>query len=113
VGEAGKERCTWCGRDVEAEDGFRAGEVPGARKATFCRLEHVIPWFIQGPHWEPGDLEEPSGLTEGLDSCSHCGERLSDVRLLLVRHRGEHRIPDAFCSTDHLAEWAKAGGRWR
>jgi hypothetical protein len=33
--------------------------------------------------------------------------------VLLVRHRGEHRIPDAFCSLDHAAEWAKAGGRWR
>jgi hypothetical protein len=33
--------------------------------------------------------------------------------VVLVRHRGEHRIPDAFCSADHLASWAKAGGRWR
>ena len=40
------------------------------------------------------------------------GVPLSDVHVLLVRHRGEHRIPDAFCSVDHLAEWAKAGGRW-
>jgi hypothetical protein len=31
----------------------------------------------------------------------------------LIRHRGEHRIADAFCGTDHLLEWAKAGGRWR
>jgi hypothetical protein len=34
------------------------------------------------------------------------------VRVVLVRHRGEHRIPDAFCSPDHMSEWAKAGGRW-
>ena len=27
--------------------------------------------------------------------------------------RGEHRIPDAFCSVGHAADWAKAGGRWR
>ena len=37
---------------------------------------------------------------------------LSDVRVVLVRHRGEHRIPDGFCSAEHLAEWAKSGGRW-
>ena len=36
-----------------------------------------------------------------------------DVHVLLVRHRGENRIPDDFCSVDHLLEWAKAGGRWQ
>ena len=42
--------------------------------------------------------------------------RIRDVQAmveLLVRHRGEHRISDGFCSVDHLADWAKAGGRWR
>ena len=51
-------------------------------------------------------------LTDSIDACAHCGEPLGDVQVVLVRHRGEHRIPDAFCSADHLAEWAKAGGRW-
>jgi hypothetical protein len=106
------ERCTWCGRAVEAEDGFRVEEVPGARRAVFCRLEHIVPWSIQGPHWEAGEIEEPAGLAETLDSCARCGAALSDVRVLLVRHRGEHRIPDAFCSVEHLVEWAKAGGRY-
>jgi hypothetical protein len=97
---------------VEPEDGFRLAESPGERRAVFCRLEHVVPWFIQGPHWEAGRIDEPSGLAEGLEECAQCGEPLSDVRLLLVRHRGEHRIPDTFCSLDHLVEWAKAGGRY-
>ena len=105
-------RCTWCGTEVEAEDGYRLGEEPGARRAAFCRLEHVVPWSIQGAHWEAGEPEEPSPVVQGLESCAHCGETLGDVRLVLVRHRGEHRIPDAFCSVDHLAAWAKAGGRW-
>ena len=109
----GNESCTWCGRAVEREDGFRAGEVPGARRATFCRLEHVVPWSIQGPHWEAGDVEEPPGIADSAESCAQCGMELSDVYVVLVRHRGEHRIPDAFCSVDHMAEWAKAGGRWR
>ncbi len=106
------DRCSWCGRTVEPEDGFRVEEVPGARRAAFCRLEHIVPWSIQGPHWEAGELKEPPGLAESLDACAHCGVALSDVRVLLIRHRGEHRIPDAFCSVEHLAEWAKSGGRW-
>jgi hypothetical protein len=104
--------CSWCGRAIEREDGWRVQEFPGARKAAFCRLEHVVPWHLQGAHWEAGELEEPSGLTDSLDSCAHCGEPLDDVRVLAVRHRGEHRIPDAFCSVGHLADWAKSGGRW-
>ena len=37
---------------------------------------------------------------------------LEDVRVSLVRHRGEYRIGDDFCSVDHLRAWAAAGGRW-
>jgi hypothetical protein len=104
--------CTWCGERVEANDGFRLAELPGDRGATFCRLEHVVPWAIQGPHWEAGNPVEPSGLDADIDACAHCGEALGDVRLILIRHRGEHRIPDGFCSATHLREWARAGGRY-
>jgi hypothetical protein len=104
--------CTWCGRLVEADDGYRLQERAGERRAAFCRLEHTIPWAIQGPHWEPGTLLEPPGIEAALDACAHCGEPLPDSRLVLVRHRGGHRIPDGFCSVDHLVEWAKRGGRW-
>ena len=87
--------------------------MPGERRAAFCRLEHIVPWSIQGAHWEAGEIEEPTGIASGHETCAHCGAALADVHVVLVRHRGEHRIPDAFCSTDHMAEWAKAGGRWR
>jgi len=107
------ERCTWCGNPVEPEGGFRLEEEPGERHAVFCRLEHVVPWSIQGPHWEADGLREPSERDGSPAACAQCGERLGDVHLVLVRHRGEHRIPDAFCSVEHLAAWAKAGGRWR
>jgi hypothetical protein len=106
------ERCTWCGAAVERDDGFRLVEQPGERSAVFCRLEHVVPWAFQGPHWD-AEQPEPPGAAPELDSCAHCGEALSDVRITLTRHRGEHRIPDAFCSVDHAAAWARAGGRWR
>jgi hypothetical protein len=98
---------------VEREDGWRVQEVPGERRAAFCRLEHIVPWSIQGAHWEAGEIEEPSDIAQSLEACAHCGAPLGDVQVMLVRHRGEHRIPDAFCSTDHMAEWAKGGGRWR
>jgi hypothetical protein len=106
------EPCTWCGEDVGPHDGYRLAESPGDRRAVFCRLEHVVPWAIQGPSWEPGEPTEPADVADSLDACAQCGEPLGDVRLLLVRHRGEHRIPDGFCSVQHLREWAAAGGRY-
>jgi hypothetical protein len=104
-------RCTWCGNDVEAADGYRLIERPGSRGAVFCRLEHVVPWALQGAHWEAGEPSDfdPAGPGE---SCSLCGEALGERQLVLVRHRGEHRISDGFCSVDHMLEWAKTGGRW-
>ena len=105
--------CTWCGAEVEESDGFRAYEPPGERRAVFCRLEHLIPWSIRGGHWQAGELEEPPSLDQGAAACSHCGAALGDAHVLLVRHRGEHRVADAFCSVDHMAAWAKAGGRWQ
>jgi hypothetical protein len=107
------EKCSWCGALVDESDGFRAYEVVGERRAVFCRLEHVVPWTIQGPHWEPGELTEPKNIDAAAQTCAHCGRPLDDVHVLLVRHRGEHRVADDFCSADHLAEWAKTGGRWQ
>jgi hypothetical protein len=104
------EHCSWCGEGVEADDGFRAYELASERRAVFCRLEHLVPWQIQGPAWEAGKLDEqPSHET----TCAHCDAELTDTHLLLIRHRGEHRIADGFCSADHMAAWAKAGGRWQ
>jgi hypothetical protein len=107
------ESCTWCGAEVETDDGFRAYEPEGERRAVFCRLEHVVPWSIRGAHWETGALEPDAGTGAGPRRCAHCEAELDEVRVLLVRHRGRHRIGDDFCSVDHLNEWAKAGGRWQ
>jgi hypothetical protein len=107
------EKCSWCGAEVDDSDGFRAYEAAGERRAVFCRLEHIIPWAIQGPHWEGGELTEPANIDEGPVTCAHCGAELGEIHVLLVRHRGEHRVADDFCSTEHMTEWAKAGGRWQ
>jgi hypothetical protein len=106
------ERCTWCGALVEVDDGFRLEEPAGERRAVFCRLEHVIPWAIRGAHWEAGPPVEGAPAS-GETMCAWCREPLGDVPVILVRHRGEHRVRDTFCGVDHLLEWAKAGGRWR
>ena len=103
--------CSWCGAPIEPDDGYRAFEASGSRGAAFCRLEHVVPWAIQGPHWEAGTIGEPRD--DDPRRCSHCDAELGDVRVLFVRHRGEHRIADEFCSVDHLRHWAGAGGRWQ
>ena len=126
------EVCTWCGVDVDAGDGFRAYEPAGARRAVFCRLEHVIPWAIQdarasssrsagptagdadpGGAWEAGELTESPRLDEAVERCSQCDAELGEVHVLLVRHRGEFRVADGFCSVAHMTAWAKAGGRWQ
>jgi DNA-directed RNA polymerase subunit RPC12/RpoP len=107
------DRCSWCGAPVESDDGYRAAEPAGSRRAVFCRLEHVVPWAIQGPHWEAGDVDEPKTPDAELERCAHCGEPVGELRVVLVRHRGEHRIPDAFCSAEHMRAWAAGGGRWR
>jgi hypothetical protein len=104
------ERCTWCGAQVEADDGFRAYEPSGDRRAVFCRLEHLVPWRIQGALWEAGEAPE---LAHRPSRCSHCDAELGEVSVLLVRHRGGHRIADGFCSVEHMGDWAKAGGRWQ
>src|SRR5213082_3116029 len=92
------ERRTRCSEAVERADGYRLSESPGQRAAAFCRLEHVVPWAIQGAHWDPGELTEPPGIDQGALHCSQCGAELGEVRVICVRHRGEHRVPDAFCS---------------
>jgi hypothetical protein len=105
------EPCTWCGTEVAGGEGFRALEPAGARRAVFCRLEHIVPWAIRGAFWEtaPDDVAIPAGMK----NCAHCGAPLGDAPVLLVRERGEARVHDGFCSVAHLLEWAKAGGRYR
>jgi hypothetical protein len=105
-------RCSWCGVGIASDDGFRAAEAAGERLAAFCRLEHVVPWAIQGPHWDAGVLDALPREDPELKHCAQCGAPVDDTRVLLIHHRGEHRIADAFCTTDHLRDWAAAGGRW-
>lgn len=106
------EQCTWCATTVEKDDGFRVADPQNSQSAVFCRLEHVVPWGIQGPLWQPGLPPAPDDSAETIGSCARCGQALGEDLIVIVRHRGQHRIGDGFCSVEHLLEWAKAGGRY-
>ena len=58
------ETCAWCGDGVDADDGWRAGEPAGERRAVFCRLEHVFPWWARGPFWDADSdpKKEPAAM---------------------------------------------------
>jgi hypothetical protein len=103
--------CTWCGEPVAAGEGFRAFEPAGARLATFCRLEHVVPWAIRGAYWEAAASE--LAVPDDVSACSQCAAPLPEAPVVLVRERGQARVHDGFCSVEHLLAWAKAGGRYR
>jgi hypothetical protein len=107
------EQCTWCATGVGADEGFRVGEPESERKAVFCRLEHVVPWIMQGAAWDDGSIVGNGEPDDALGRCALCGADLGAERVLVVRHRGRHRIADAFCRLDHLLEWAKGGGRYK
>lgn len=101
------EACSWCGAPVAADDGWRARS--GAGRATFCRLEHVVPWVMRGAAWEPA----PEPAIPDVDSaCAVCGVPPGASAVMLVRTRGPHAIADGFCGAEHLLAWAKAGGRY-
>ena len=67
--------CSWCGVEVGTDEGFRAAEPEGERKAAFCRLEHVVPWAIQGAHWEPGTILQPGEPDDGLGAARTAAAR--------------------------------------
>lgn len=102
------EACSWCGEPVAADGGLRA--FAGTHRATFCRLEHVVPWVMRGAVWEADP--EPPGRAPGLSACAVCDAPLGAGGVTLVRSRGAHRVRDGFCGTEHMLAWAKAGGRY-
>lgn len=68
---------------------------------------------MQRGSWSGGNGLPSGDAGKGLGRCAECGDALAEERLLLVRHRAQHRIGDAFCGLDHLQAWANAGGRFR
>jgi hypothetical protein len=105
------ESCTWCRVPVGDDDGFRLSGSHG--RAVFCRLEHVVPWVMSGSRFDATATGAAAESDLGLGVCAHCGADLEGDAVVLVRHRGPHRIGDGFCDVHHLSNWAKHGGRFR
>ena len=96
-------------RRSSRDDGWRLHEQPRERAR---RRSAGSSTPSRGRCAAPAGSRARSASAGEPDDCARCGAPLGDVRVVLVRHRGEHRIPDAFCSVDHMADWAKSGGRW-
>ena len=78
--------CSWCGKALEKADHWRADEAGGEREASFCRLEHVVPWAMRRRDWAAATL---------------------------VHHRAGRRIEESFDSVEEMRAWAAAGGPWQ
>ncbi len=60
---AKKGRCDWCGTEVLEGDGYRLIQPKRNLGATFCRLEHVVPWLMKKNDWHIwDDVEVPEGV---------------------------------------------------
>ena len=68
---------------------------------------------MQDAHWEAGELSEEAGVAEEVTRCSFCEAELGMSTSCSSATAASFRIPDGFCSVDHMAQWAKEGGRWR
>ena len=105
------EPCTWCGNEVEPGDGFRAYEP--ARRAA----RGVLPARARDPLVDPGcplgrgHADRAAVSRSGRDPLLPDRQaELTDTHVLLVRHRGEHRVAHVFCSVDHMTAWARQAG---
>ena len=109
------ETCTWCGTEVET--GRRLPRLrAGGRAPRRCSAGSSTSSPGRSPTLTGRRVRPPPSrptLPATSPICSHCGAELADTQVLLVRHRGEARITDAFCSVDHMEAWAKAGGRFQ
>ena len=87
------------------DEGFRAAEPEGERRAV------VLPPRARRAVGHPGRAlgararsSRPASPTTASGAARTAAARSATRRVLLVRHRGEHRIADAFCGVDHLLD---------
>ena len=108
------EPCTWCGTAVPEDDGFRVAEPEEQRKAVFCRLEHVVPWIIQGAGLGVRRTSSPPASPTTPSAAARCAAtRSASSASSWSATAASHRIGDAFCRLEHLEDWAKGGGRYK
>jgi hypothetical protein len=107
---AKKKKCDWCGVGLDEDEGLRLIQPQRNLGASFCRLEHVVPWLMQKNDWHiwPG-VEVPG---EAAPVCAQTGEELEEGAYYLVRRRGDVVVADGFIGPEAVLVWARAGGRY-
>ena len=103
-------KCDWCGVGLEKDDGLRLIQPKRNLGASFCRLEHMVPWLMKKNDWHIWPkVEVPASA--GPD-CAQTGKELEDDAWYVVRHPGGTEVADGFIGHDAVLEWARAGGRY-
>ena len=44
-------KCDWCGVGLEEDEGLRLIQPKRNLGASFCRLEHMVPWLMKKNDW--------------------------------------------------------------
>ena len=105
-----KLKCDWCGVGLAEDEGLRLIQPERNLGASFCRLEHVVPWLTQKNDWHIWPkVEVPE---EAGPDCAQTGKELEDDAWYLVRRRDGVEVADGFTGYDAVLAWAKAGGRY-
>ena len=103
-------KCDWCGVGLDEDEGLRLIQPKRNLGASFCRLEHMVPWLMKKNDWHIWPkVEVPP--TAGPD-CARTGTELGDDAWYVVRHPGGAEVADGFIGHDAVLEWARAGGRY-
>ena len=101
--------CTWCGTAVEPDDGVPRGRAGGRAQGG------VLPARARRAVGDPGrrtgsPARSRARSHNGLGRCAQCATRSTRASCSLVRHRGEHRIADAFCGTPICSSGRRPAG---
>jgi len=103
-------KCDWCGVGLEEGEGLRLIQPKRNLGASFCRLEHMVPWLMKKNDWHiwtKVEVPESAG-----PDCARTGKELGEDAWYVVRHPGGTEVADGFIGHDAVLEWARAGGRY-
>lgn len=107
---AKKMKCDWCGVGLDADEGLRLIQPHRNLGASFCRLEHVVPWLMQKNDWHIWPkVEVPP---EAAPVCAQTGKELDEDAWYLTKRRGDVEVADGFTGAEAVLDWSKAGGRY-
>ncbi len=103
-------KCDWCGVGLDENEGLLLIQPSRNLGASFCRLEHMVPWLMKKNDWHIwSKVEVPASAGP---NCAQTGVELEDDAWYVTRHRADTEVADGFISHDAVLAWAKAGGRY-